>query len=723
MSAEYDFIVVGSGAGGGPLACNLALAPEGFRVALIEAGGDAALMPQTYHYYNYSIPGLHARASEDADMSWRFFVQHYGDPARQSPQYDSKYQANKGIFYPRAAAIGGCTAHHAMITVYPHNDDWRKLQNLTGDPSWAPERMREYFERLEQCRYLPQTGIQFRDPVTRHGFAGWLPVSMADPTLALGDEQLLKLLVKSFLFAQVALHQPESLGMLLDEKARANPANKNRISGVLHRAAGHLLDSARQAAERLPGSLSGLLTRLRTEFSQLEGRIAVAKDVFQSFAEDPSLLELFRLAYAQLDPNRWFEDDGKRIGVFSTPASISDGTRSAVRERVLAVQALFPDRLIVIPYALATEVIIDKGRANGVRYVEGSYLYRAAPQGDPRGGLPAIKEVRLRDRGEVILSGGAFNTPQLLMLSGVGPATDLKKLGIEIKCDLPGIGQNLQDRYEIGLVSELENDFKVLEGSKFEASDGIDPNDRGLQEWLKHRGVYASNGVVLTIIKKSTQAEQDIPDLFIFGVPGYFRGYYPGYSQDTQNEIKNGVRRINHRRFTWAILKGRTRNHSGEVKLISKDPRDPPGVNFKYFDEGTAGWEKDLKALTEGVRFAAQLMRATGLKHKILVPPPNVNLDSDRELGDFIRKEAWGHHACGTCKIGNDQDPKAVLDGDFRVRGVENLRVVDASAVPDIPGFFIVTSLYMMSEKASDVILADRRRPIARDWPRPAVAM
>src|ERR1700745_2823170 len=106
MSAEYDFIVVGSGAGGGPLACNLALAPEGFRVALIEAGGDPALQPQTYHYFNYSIPGLHAHASEDEEMSWKFFVQHYTDSARRTKEYDSKYQPNKGIFYPRAAALG-----------------------------------------------------------------------------------------------------------------------------------------------------------------------------------------------------------------------------------------------------------------------------------------------------------------------------------------------------------------------------------------------------------------------------------------------------------------------------------------------------------------------------------------------------------------------------------------------------------------------------------------
>src|SRR5262249_46079849 len=155
MSGEYDFIVVGAGAGGGPLACNLALAPEGFRVALIEAGSDPCATPGSPEFFNYAVPALHACASEDPGMSWSFFVKHYTDPKRQ--QDDPKYVKGRGIFYPRAAAVGGCTAHHALITVYPHHDDWQRLADLTGDASWAPEAMRPYFERLEECRYVPET--------------------------------------------------------------------------------------------------------------------------------------------------------------------------------------------------------------------------------------------------------------------------------------------------------------------------------------------------------------------------------------------------------------------------------------------------------------------------------------------------------------------------------------------------------------------------------------
>jgi choline dehydrogenase len=729
MPAEYDFIVVGAGAGGGPLACNLALAPEGYRVALIEAGGDPAFMADSYHYYNYSIPGLHARASEDDEMSWKFFVQHYGAQARQSKDYDSKYVDEEktlhgqkpGVFYPRASALGGCTAHHALITVYPHNADWENLRRLTGDDGWSAEAMRKLIERLERCRYVPHNDGQTTDPITRHGLAGWLPTSMADPTLAFGDDQLLKLLFKAFLFAQIDLHQQDALALLLDKSARANPTKKGPLKAVLEKAAGRLVKDAVHVGERVIDSLGIDPANLEARFTQLAARAESADDVFKAFTEDPSLLGIFRMLYTQLDPNRWFEGkDSLPPGVYSTPASIDNGTRSAVRERILQVKRLYPDRLDIICHALATKVIIENGRATGVRYLAGAHLYRASMYSDLKSPLPDNKdfnEVRLRERGEVILSGGTFNTPQLLILSGVGPKDELERLQInDVKCVLQGVGRNLQDRYEMGFVCELKDEFKVLDGSKFQAPAEDDPEDLALQEWRQQRGVYASNGVVFTIIKTSSQAAQGIPDLFLFGLPGYFKGYFPGYSNYTQAENANGTWQPNHHRFTWAILKGRTRNKNGDVKLVSTDPRDPPQINFRYFDEGTPDGGKDLAAMVEGIRFAARLMESSGLNYKVLVPPPDVNINNDNQLADFVRKEAWGHHACGTCKIGKDNDPEAVLDGDFRLRGIKNLRVVDASAVPDIPGFFIVSSIYLMSEKASDVVLRDQRQP-PRPWP------
>jgi choline dehydrogenase len=717
VSAEYDYIVVGAGAGGGPLACNLALAPEGFRVALIEAGSDPCAILGSPEYFNYSIPALHACASEDPGMSWAFFVKHYTDPKRQ--QQDPKYVKDRGIFYPRAAAIGGCTAHHAMITVYPHHDDWRRLADLTGDASWSPENMRQYFERLEECRYVPQAPGATRDPTTRHGLAGWLPVSMPDPTLALGDPQLLSILLKAFLVASVAADRPEVLTTLADVKARAALENRARSALALGQAVDQLVARARRETGQLSDDLRSRVAALAGEVGRLKGEAEAAADVLGRYADSPDLLELFRLAYAQLDTNRWFDHDADRHGPFNTPSSILHGVRSGVRERVLAVRALYPDRLILIPEALVTEVVIEQGRAVGVRYVQGRHLYRAADGAPSKGDLPPRREARVRARGEVILAGGAFNTPQLLMLSGVGASKDLDKLKIRVACPLPGVGKNLQDRYEVGLVSELDTEFHVLEGSKFQAPEGgDDPGDRALQEWMNHRGVYATNGVVLSIIRRSSQAEGDVPDLYLFGVPGYFRGYVPGFCREAQNELKDRKWVPNHRRFTWAVLKGRTRNRAGTVSLRTTDPRDPPDVHFRYFDEGSGDWRKDLDAVVEGVRFADQIMRATGLKRTTLVPK-DVDLADTQGLRAFIQHNAWGHHACGTCKIGKDGDSDAVLDCDFRVRGVENLRVVDASVFPEIPGFFILVPIYMVSEKASDVILADHRRSQPRAWARP----
>jgi choline dehydrogenase-like flavoprotein len=138
--------------------------------------------------------------------------------------------------------------------------------------------------------------------------------------------------------------------------------------------------------------------------------------------------------------------------------------------------------------------------------------------------------------------------------------------------------------------------------------------------------------------------------------------------------------------------------------LQSIDPREPPEINFRYFDEGTDHGQKDLESVLQGVKIARSISgRINSLIQEEIFPGNAV--DSDDKLRQWIKNEAWGHHASCTCKIGADNDPGAVLDSEFRVRGVRNLRVVDASVFPRIPGFFIVTPIYMISEKAADVIL------------------
>jgi choline dehydrogenase len=261
------------------------------------------------------------------------------------------------------------------------------------------------------------------------------------------------------------------------------------------------------------------------------------------------------------------------------------------------------------------------------------------------------------------------------------------------------VGRNLQDRYEVGVVYELTRDFALLEDCTFEPPDG-GPPDACFRAWQNGEGVYTTNGVVLAVIRKSHR-DVPAPDLIVFGVPAFFKGYYPGYSRELEQEKDI---------FTWAILKAHTKNTGGRVRLRTTDPRDPPDVNFHYFEEGTDRGGSDLEAMVTAVKFVRSLMgRAGGLVRGERLPGADVRTDD--EIREFVRNEAWGHHATCTCKMGAADDPLAVVDAQFRVYGTAGLRVVDASVFPAIPGFFVVTSIYMIAEKASDAILGFPAEP------------
>ncbi len=627
-SPEYEYVIVGSGAGGGTLAARLAEA--GRTVLVLEAGGDAKALdgrdpgrPGTDRLPDdYDVPVFHPFASENDALKWDFFVRHYGsnEVQRQDPKYYEQWGGKHvdGVLYPRAATLGGCTAHNAMIFIYPHNDDWKQIEELTRDASWNPIHMRTYFERLENCqhrapyRWLSKLGVN----PTRHGWNGWLRTENALPLAALGDRALRKVLFKAVLAALEDRSEP--------------------------------------------------LQRLAT--------------LLESLA----------------DPNDWRLSDGKRVGVCYAPLATSHHARMGTRERLLDAAGRHPEHLQVELNALATRVILDPhNRAIGVEYLRGERLYRAHSRPSQTSG----ERHEVYAAREVVLSGGAFNTPQLLMLSGIGPGEELQRHGIPVRVHLPGVGRNLQDRYEVGVVNRMNFDhWSVLEGAKFAKGD---PQ---YDQWAQRRkGMYTTNGALLSVIRRSSgnqglSAHQSPPDLFILGLVGYFRGYFPNYSSLIPQHLNC---------LTWSILKAHTTNRAGEVRLRSADPLEPPSINFRYFQEGDGEMEHDLNAVVDGVTFARRI--AASLKEDGLVATeevPGEHVDTDEKLREFVRSNAWGHHASCSCAIG-PRELNGVLGSDFRVHGTHGLRVVDASVFPRIPGFFIASAVLMIGEKAADVMLAD----------------
>lgn len=622
-ASTYDYIVVGSGPGGGPLAANLAKVD--YSVLLLEAGDDEG------NDLNETIAAWYIFAPDDPKMRWDFFVNHYDDEALND-QYehltwrtaeggfyvglDPPANATKlGVYYPRSGTLGGCSTHNALAAALPSDRDWNVVANITGDESWKAENMRQYFVRLENNTYLP--------PGTPgHGFDGFLDVSLNEP--------------------QVLAGQPEVMTVL---GAAANASGQD------------------------------------------------GNDIVQ---------------LTQADLNNDSPERDHQTGIWSLPAhKTPDGRRSTSRNAVVDVlSATHPDgsrkyRLTLQLQSLASKILFDgtgagayghprKIRATGVEYLQGQSVYSA----DPRHNSSNVGTLRRAyARREVIVSGGTFNSPQLLKLSGIGPAAELANLSIPIVVDLPGVGSNMQDNYETGIIAGASQNF-TTPGPICTYGHGHDPC---LDLWYNGTGPYVVTSLD-ALMHQTSHAVYNERDLFMWGLTGGFRGFWPS---DTVNPIPLDPPNT----FDFSLIKMHPQSRKGTVRLRSADPRDTPEINFRYFEDNG---EADLDAMAEGVEFGRQIYAS--------IPPPlgpftekfpcsAVNCSTK----DAIKTQAWSHHATGSCAIGADDDPIAVLDSRFRVRGVDALRVVDASVFPVQPGGFPVIPTFMVSEKAAAVILEDAR--------------
>ncbi|EPE33453.1 FAD/NAD(P)-binding protein [Glarea lozoyensis ATCC 20868] len=618
----YDYIVVGSGPGGGTLAANLAKAGES--VLLLEAGDDQG------ENLNEKISGWFSLAGNDPLMRWDFFVKYHSDPVLQrkynhltwevpgggyyvgtDPPAGSK---ELGIYYPRTGTLGGCGTHNAQCAPLPSDRDWDDIAKMTGDDSWSAANMREQFIKLENY-HNPSVPKGTRG----HGFDGWLDITTNGPELL---------------------------------------RNSTEAQTVLSAAA-------------------------------------------KVFGQDPDkLYDLITRDLNNNDTNRDYQE-----GLFGFPAHRNPmGRRVSSRDVVIDTLNAKKYPLTLGLHSFVTKVLFDtkskKPRATGVEYLAGMSHYKA----DPRFNLTASNAAAATGtkqayaRKEVIVSGGAFNSPQLLMLSGIGPKEHLESLNITVLVDSPGVGSNLQDNTEYGVAAGASQPF-TSKGPV--CTYGSTPDDPCLEAWHRGEGPY-TQGPLSALMLKSSASVNGERDIYFFGIAGgTFEGYWPG-------QTVNQVPAHGPNTFDFSIVKMNPQGKKGTLRLVSNDPRDMPDINFRFFEEGG---EVDLQALVDGVEFGRKVFDSIAAPlgpFKEILPCASGKRDCD--VKEEIRAQTWSHHATSTCAIGADDDPMAVLDSKFRVRGTEGLRVVDASVFPKTPGAFPVIPTFMLGTKAGDVILEDRKK-------------
>ena len=436
------------------------------------------------------------------------------------------------------------------------------------------------------------------------------------------------------------------------------------------------------------------------------GLTAVLKAEVASVGDDPAKV----LSYVQRDINSVSPARDTTPGLFGLPYHANEfWRRISARDIVLStLNATKPDGSQKYPLtlsvnSLATKILFDssskKPRASGVEYLVGKSIY----SGDPRYNASSTGTLhRATARKEVILSGGVFNTPQLLLLSGIGPKSDLAKLNIISIVDLPGVGRHLQDNPEMPVVGVAKQPFVTNPEPGDPVCTQGAPGDPCIAAWEQHQGPYARAQInTNALMLRSNHSTNNETDLLLFAIPYAFRGYYRFDAYVNFPPDPPGT-------FGLSMVKMYPSNRAGVLKLRSANPRDTPDIDFKYF---TNSPQDDLNAMSDAVAWGRRVYGAVEAPYGPITPtePPCAAGAKSCAASDqqWIRDQAFGHHASGTCAIGSDGDGLAVLDSKFRVRGVGGLRVVDGSVFPSPPGAFPVISTFLISEKASQDILSD----------------
>jgi choline dehydrogenase len=359
-------------------------------------------------------------------------------------------------------------------------------------------------------------------------------------------------------------------------------------------------------------------------------------------------------------------NDGRQEGVGYYELFTRNGLRSSSATAYLRRAERRPNLKVEIE-AHATRVLLEGARAVGVRYRQGG----------------AEKEVRAAR--EVILSAGALQSPQLLQLSGVGPADLLQSLGIPVVTDLPGVGENLQDHLQLRVM--------------YKCTKPITTNDdlRGL--WGKARigakWLFTRTGPLAIGINQGGLFTRVLPESSTPDVQFHFA---------TLSAELAGAKPHPWSGFTMSVCQLRPESR-GSVRIRSRDPLEPPAIQANYLST-----ELDRRCAVAGVKLARALAATQSLRPYVAAEyRPGAQAQTEADLLEFARNHgATIFHPVGTCKMG--RDPMAVVDDELRVRGIAGLRVVDCSVMPTLVSGNTHAPAVMIAEKASDLIFAGDQR-------------
>ena len=360
--------------------------------------------------------------------------------------------------------------------------------------------------------------------------------------------------------------------------------------------------------------------------------------------------------------------------------TVRDGARCSAAKAYLRPAMKRPN-VTVVTHALASRVLVEAGRVVGVAYERGGQQHEA------------------RANREVILAGGPINSPQLLKLSGIGPATELRALGIDVIADRPGVGANLQDHLEFYFQIACKQPVTLYPYMNWIAKGLI-----GAQWLLTRKGLGATNHFESCGFIRS-RAGIKYPDIQYHFFPLAVR--YDGKSMVQGHGFQAHV----------SPMRSKSR---GSVTLRSPDPREKPVIRFNYMSH-----PEDWIEMRAGVRLTREIFAQAAFDpFRGEEIAPGAHILSDDAIDEFIREKVEsGYHPCGTCKMGRSDDPMAVVDKELRVIGVEGLRVIDSSVMPSITTGNLNAPTIMIGEKGADHILgkpllAPSNAPyyVAPDW-------